>query len=196
MLFPGGSGAVFALRKIFLIRAADEFAAAGITSAIAATPPHHPSGVDPAFRASAARASDTAAIVAFLPSRAPLPVRLVGTRNGAISAAHAGVRLGPSQIAGVVLTPPVWIGGMQAMHCQTLRAPTLIAHNCHDRCPLSPSDQAAPAAASLQNAPAKELIAVSSWASLGGPSGAMLPHGYLGIGKHVVRQTTERIKTH
>lgn len=196
VLFPGGSGAVSAVRRNFLIRAADEFAAAGITVAIADAPSDHPGGVDRAFRASEAQAIDAAAVVAYLRNRAPLPVWLIGTSNGAISAANAGVRLGPAWIAGVVLTSSVWIGGMQATDFQTLRLPTLIVHNRNDACPLSPFDHAAAALASLRNAPAKELIAVSSSASLSGPCEAMSPHGYLGLEKQVVRQIADWIKTH
>lgn len=196
VLFPGGSGAVSAVRGNFLIRAADEFAAAGITVAIADAPSDHPGGVDRAFRASEAQAIDSAAVVAFLRNRAPLPVWLIGTSNGAISAANAGVRLGPAWIAGVVLTSSVWIGGMQATDFQTLRLPTLIVHNRNDGCPFSPFDHAAPALASLRNAPAKELIAVSSSASLSGPCEAMSPHGYLGLEKQVVRRIADWIKTH
>jgi predicted esterase len=196
VLFPGGSGAVYAVRKNFLIRTADDFAAAGITVAIADTPSDHPGGVDRGFRASEVQAIDTAAVVAFLRARAPVPVWLIGTSNGTISAANAGVRLGPSRIAGVVLTSSVWIGGMQATNFQMLRVPTLIVHNRNDGCPLSPFDQAAPSLASMHDAPVKELIAVSSSASLSGACDAMSPHGYLGIEKQVVQQIANWIKTH
>jgi hypothetical protein len=196
VMFPGGSGAVYAVRKNFLVRMADDFAAAGITVAIADTPSDHPGGVEPAFRASEAQAIDTAAVVAFLRMRAPVPVWLVGTSNGTISTANAGVRLGPPRIAGVVLTSSVWIGGMQATGFQALRVPTLIVHNRHDGCLLSPFDQAAPALASMHNAPMKELIVVSSSGSLSGPCDAMSPHGYLGIEQQVVQQIANWIKTH
>jgi predicted esterase len=196
VLFPGGSGAVYAVAKNFLIRTADDFAASGITVAIADTPSDHPGGVDRAFRASEAQAIDTAAVVAFLRVRASVPVWLIGTSNGSISAANAGVRLGPLRIAGVVLTSSVWIGGMQATDFQMLRVPTLIVHNRNDGCPLSPFDQAAPALASVHNAPVKELIVVSSSAWLSGACDAMSPHGYLGIEKQVVQQIANWIKTH
>ena len=41
-----------------------------------------------------AQAIDTAAVVAYLRSRAPVPVWLIGTSNGTISAANAGCGLG------------------------------------------------------------------------------------------------------
>ena len=85
---------------------------------------------------------------------------------------------------------------MQATGFQTLRLPTSIVHNRNDGCRLSPFDQAAPALASLHNAPAKELIAVSSSASLSGPCEAMSPHGYWGLEKQVVQRIADWIKTH
>jgi hypothetical protein len=196
ILFPGSSGAVSAVHANFLIRVADDFAAAGITVAVADTPSDHAGGMDRAFRASDAQATDAAAIVAFLHSRAGVPVWLVGTSNGSISAANAAVRLGPSQIAGAVLTSSVWLGGMQATHFEALRVPTLIVHNRNDGCRLSPFDQAALALASLHDAPAKQLIAVSSTASRSAPCEALSPHGYLGIEQQVVGLIADWIKAH
>jgi pimeloyl-ACP methyl ester carboxylesterase len=135
-------------------------------------------------------------IGAFLRSRAPMPVWLVGTSNGTISAANAAVRLGPSRIAGVVLTSSVWLGGIEAAHFETLRVPTLIVHNRNDGCRLSPFGQAAPALASLHDARARQLIVVSSSASLSAPCAAMSPHGYLGIEKQVVGLIADWIKAH
>ena len=90
VLFPGGSGAVHRARRNFLVRAADDFAAAGIMVAVADTPSDHPDGMDRALRASEAQATDAAAIVAFLDSRAAVQVWLVGSSNGSISAPRAG----------------------------------------------------------------------------------------------------------
>lgn len=196
VLFPGGSGVVRALAGNFLVRTADDFAAAGVTAAVVDAPSDHPGGMDRAFRAGPEHAADTAAVIAFLRSRAPLPVWLIGTSNGAISAANAAVRLGPSQIAGVVLTSSVWTGGMSATHFETLRVPTLIVHNHNDGCLLSPFDQAAPALAALHDAPARQLMVVSSSAALSGPCEAKSPHGYLRIEAQVVGAITDWIKAH
>ncbi len=149
-----------------VFRTADDFAAAGATVAIADTSPDRPGGVDRAFRASEALAIDTAGVVALLRIHAPVPVCRTGTSNGTISAANAGVRLGPSRIAGVVLMSSVWIGGMQVTGLQMLRVPTLIVHNRNDGCPLSPFYQAAPALASKRNAAAKDCgfwLGLAQW---------------------------------
>ena len=196
ILFPGGSGVTAAEPHNFLLRVADDFVAAGITVAVAEAPSDHAGGMDDPFRASAEQAADTAAIVAFLESRATLPVWLIGTSKGTISAANAAVRLGPRQIAGVVLTSAVWSGGMQTVPLGEIRVPTLIVHNRHDECPASPFDRAEPALAELTAAPAKQLIAVTSSARLASACEARSPHGYLGIEDQVVASIVAWIKTH
>lgn len=163
-----GSAAVYAARKNVLIRAADDFAAPGITAAIADAPSDRPGGVNRAFRASGAQATDTAAVVvAFLCIRAPVAGWLAGTSNGTIPAVNAGVRLGPSQIAGVGPPSSAWIGGTEATDFQTLRVPTLIVHSHKGGCLMSPFDQGVSALASLHNAPATNLLVVAG--SLSGP---------------------------
>jgi pimeloyl-ACP methyl ester carboxylesterase len=196
VLFPGGSGAVGAVRNNFLLRVADAFAAAGVTAAVADTPSDRPNGMDRSFRATDRQATDTAAIVDFLRHRAPVPVWLIGTSNGTISAANAAFRLGPQRTAGLVLTSAVWDGGIRQVPLGEIRVPTLIVHNRRDGCVSSPFAQAEPALAALTAAPAKELIAVTSSAERSAPCEAKSPHGYLGIEDQVVGLIVAWIKTH
>ncbi len=196
IMYPGSNGVVSAERNNFLIRVAGDFAAAGVTVAVADAPSDQAGGMNTGFRAGEAQATDTAAIVAFLRSRAPVPVWLVGTSRGSISAANAAVRLGPPRIAGVVLTSSVWAGGMSAVPLNTLPVPVLIVHNRNDSCRESPFDQAEPAYATLTAAPAKQFLAVAGGSSRGNPCGAMSPHGYLGIENQVVPPIVAWIKTH
>lgn len=196
ILFPGGSGVVSAVRNNFLIRVAGDFAAAGVTAAVADAPSDHSWGLDIGVRSGEAQAADTASIVAFLRSRAAVPVWLVGTSRGSISAANAAVRLGPPSIAGVVLTSSVWAGGMSAVPLGTVRVPVLIVHNRNDSCNASPFGQAEQAFATLTMAPAKQFIAVAGGSLRGNPCDALSPHGYLGIEDQVVPPIVAWIKTH
>jgi len=196
ILYPGASGVVSAERNNFLIRVAGAFAAAGVTAAVADAPSDHAGGMDTAFRASEAQAADTASVVAFLRGRAAVPVWLVGTSRGSISAANAAVRLGPSIIAGLVLTSSVWAGGMSAVPFGTVRVPVLIVHNRDDSCNASPFAQAEQTFATLTMAPAKQFLAVAGGSSRGNPCGAMSAHGYLGIEDQVVPPIVAWIKTH
>jgi alpha/beta superfamily hydrolase len=196
ILFPGGTGVVRYVRNNFLIRVAGDFADSGITVAVADAPSDHAGGMNDAFRASDAQAADTAAIIAYLQSRAALPMWLIGTSNGTISAANAAVRLGPPRVAGVVLTSSVWAGGLADVPFATLRVPVLLVHNRNDGCRLSPFDRAAPALASMTAAPARQLIVVESTSLLGSPCEARSPHGYFQIEGQVVRSIVAWIRTH
>jgi hypothetical protein len=151
--FVGSLGAVHAVRRDFLSRAADDVAAAGITGAIAGAPSDHAARVSRAFRASEVPAKGIAAVIAVLRIRALVPVRRVGTGNGLISTANAGVRLGLSQIAGVALASSVSIGDTHAADFQVLRSLILMVHIRNGGCPVGPFDLPA-------------LIAVSGPASL------------------------------
>ncbi len=196
ILFPGGSGAVGAVRNNFLIRVAPKFAEAGIMVAISDAPSDHSSGLDTQFRASDAAAVDTAAITAFLKTRAAVPVWLVGTSRGSISAANAAVRLGSPRIAGVVLTSSVWSGGMEAVPLDKMRVPVMIVHNRDDSCGASPFAGATQAYNALGATPMRALLPVSGGALRGNPCDAMSPHGYLGIEDQVVSPVVAWIKAH
>jgi pimeloyl-ACP methyl ester carboxylesterase len=196
ILFPGSSGVVSAERNNFLIRVAGDFAAAGITAAVADVPSDNAGGMDTSFRAGEAQAADTAAIAAFLRTRAAVPVWLVGTSRGSISAANAAVRIGPPRIAGVVLTSSVWAGGMAAVPLGAVRVPVLIVHNRNDSCNASPFAQGEQVFATLTTAPAKQFLAVAGGSTRGNPCGAMSPHGYLGIEDQVVPPIVAWIRTH
>ncbi len=196
ILFPGGSGVVAEVRENFLLRVNGAFAAQGIAVAIADAPSDHSSGMGPPFRASVQHAQDVAAIVAFLKSRAAVPVWAVGTSRGSISAANAAVRLGPAAIAGVVLTSSVWSGGMSAVPIATLAVPVFIVHNRSDGCSESPYPGASLALAQLTQAPAKELLTVSGGTSKSRPCDALSPHGYYGIEDQVVPPLIQWVKAH
>jgi pimeloyl-ACP methyl ester carboxylesterase len=196
VLFPGGSGSVSAVRNNFLIRVAPRFAALGVTVAVADTPSDHSGGVDTQFRASEAAATDTAAVVAWLKTSAAVPVWLVGTSRGSISAANAALRLGPTKIAGVVLTSAVWSGGMEVVPLDQIREPVLIVHNRDDTCGASPFAGATQAYTMLGAASAKAFVPVSGGSLRSDPCGAMSPHGYLGIEDQVISPIVTWIRSH
>ena len=195
VLFPGGGGVIAGVRNNFLMRVRGEFAAQGISVAVIDVPSDHADAGN-GYRASADAAADVAAVVAFLKAKAAVPVWLIGTSRGSISAANAAARLGPSQIGGVVLTSSVWSGGMDLVPLTPIAVPTLIVHNRDDQCRHSPVGGAAPALAALTNAPAKELLLVSGGDSRGDPCGALSHHGYLGIENQVVTPVVAWIKSH
>ena len=196
ILFPGGFGLLRAVRNNFLIRAAPNFAALDLNVAIADAPSDQPNGMVDGFRMGEAHAADIAAVIAFLRQRAAVPVWLVGTSRGTISAASIGVRLGPPRIAGVVLTSTVWAVSIPQVPLEQLRVPTLVVHNRDDGCRESPFDQAALGVKRLSAAPATGFIVVSGGKLRSGPCEALSPHGYYGIEDQVVPAIAAWIKAH
>jgi pimeloyl-ACP methyl ester carboxylesterase len=196
ILLPGGGGVLSGVKNNFLLRVRGEFAQQGLSVAVPDAPSDHGSGMGAPFRASAQHAMDLAAVIAFLRSKSPAPVWLVGTSRGTVSAANGGARLGPSQVAGIVLTSTVWVGGISGVPLGDVAVPVLVVHNRDDACQESPYAGAAPGFAQLVKAPAKELISVQGGRSQSRPCDAMSPHGYLGIEEQVVPPVIQWIKAH
>ncbi len=196
ILFPGAFGLLRAMRNNFLVRTAPNFAALDLNVAIVDAPSDKPGGMVDGFRMGDAHATDIAAVIAFLHQRAAVPVWLVGTSRGTISAASIGVRLGPPRVAGVVLTSTVWAVSIPQVPLEQIRVPTLVVHNRDDGCRESPFDDAAAGVKRLRAAPAKELIVVSGGKLRSGPCEALSPHGYYGIEDQVVSPIAAWIKAH
>ena len=196
ILFPGGSGVIVNVRSNFLLRVANRFTAQGFNVAVEDAPSDQPGGLSTPFRQSSEHADDIAAIVAMLKNRAPVPVWLVGTSRGSISAANGAARIGSPRIAGVVLTSSVWQDGMAGVALEQIKVPTLVVHNRDDGCRASPFGDAASAMARMQQARVKELLAVSGGSLRSGPCDALSPHGYYGIEDQVVPAIIAWIKAH
>jgi pimeloyl-ACP methyl ester carboxylesterase len=193
VLFPGGDGVYMALRNNFLIRIAPELVRQGFSVFIADVPSDHATGMNTSYRLGAGHAAGIAAIAALAKSKAPVPVWLIGTSRGSVSAANGAFRLGHS-VSGVVLTSSVWASGMAGVPLDKIDVPVLIVHNRDDGCQESPP-AGAEAAARLITAP-HELMLVSGGSARGGACGAMSPHGYLGIEAQVVEPMLAYIKSH
>lgn len=196
ILLPGGGGVLASVRNNFLLRVRGQIVQQGLSVAVPDAPSDHGSGMDARFRSTAEHAQDLAAVVAFLRSKSPAPVWLVGTSRGTVSAANGAVRLGPSQIAGVVLTSSVWVGGISNVPLGEIAVPVLVVHNRDDGCPESPYAGAGPGLAQMTKAPTKELVSVQGGRSQSKPCDAMSTHGYLGIEDQVVPPMVQWIKRH
>lgn|SRR5579872_5516783 len=196
ILFPGGSGVVAAVRNNFLLRVAGQFAAQGFNVAIADAPSDQANGISQTFRQSSQQAEDIADIIAVMKGRSPVPVWLVGTSRGSISAANAAARIGPPRVAGVVLTSSVWLGGMASVALEQIKVPVLEVHNRDDGCRESPFNATAGGMARMQQAPVRELLTVSGGSLRSGPCDALSQHGYYGIEDQVVPPIIAWIKAH
>jgi hypothetical protein len=152
VLFPGGEGNI-ELRSEngsprfragnFLVRSRELFVAGGVATATVDAPSDEARGMNDQFRLADKHVADIAAVVAEMKQRFPkIPVFLVGTSRGTISAAATGRALADN-VAGVVLTSTLFIAarsgpGLSGFDFATIKAPLLFVHNIDDACRFTP----------------------------------------------------------
>lgn len=189
VLFPGGAGKTDLERETartvldrgnFLVRSRRLLAGNGVAAAVMDVPSEQSSGMDDGFRLGAAHAEDIGKVVADLKKRFPgLPVFLVGTSRGTVSAAAAGARLGKA-VDGVVLTATVFLAnqrhrGLSGFDYSSIPSPLLFVHHVEDGCDVTPFS------AAKRLADRYPLVSVS-----GGPPAKSQPcealsaHGFFG----------------
>lgn len=178
----------------FLVRTRALFAQQGFVVAVPDAPSDHSGeGLVGNFRVSAEHAQDIGVLAAYLKKAYGLPVWLVGTSMGTVSAANGAARLGPEQVAGIVLTSTVTHDekhgpGVHGADLAAVRVPVLVLHHEGDDCPVSPLSGARSVQGDFPNVPRVEFVTVSGGAAgdkvdrCGGAS----HHGYLGIEDEVV----------
>jgi predicted alpha/beta-hydrolase family hydrolase len=194
VLFPGGygkfnlptvAGRLNLARGNFLIRVRGEFVDRGVATAVIDAPSDQPNGMTDEFRLGARHAADMATVVADLKSRVPgVPVFLVGTSRGTVSAAAVGARTSEA-VAGVALTSSMFRPagphstepgpGLSGFAFKSLKVPVLIVHHRDDGCGATPYVEA--------HLLSKRFPLVSVKGGLppqSGPCEALSAHGYLG----------------
>ena len=204
VLFPG-SGGLINLRSEngqpkfgqgnFLVRSRAEFVKRGVIAAIIDAPSDQQGGwgMSDEFRLGDAHFADISAVIDDLDKRFPeVPVFLIGTSRGTISAAALGARLG-SRLAGTVLTSTMFRQaprkskepgpGLSNFDFATIKIPVLFAHHVSDQCEVTPYSDAA------RLSDKYPLITVYGGAPpQSGPCDAFSAHGYLGKEAETVEQ--------
>lgn len=188
VLFAGAAGKVDLERESarmlldrgnFLVRSRRLFTGQGVAAAVMDAPSDRSHGMDDDFRLDDRHQADIEAVVADLKKRFPgVPVFLVGTSRGTVSAAALGRRLGKA-VDGVVLTSTVFLGGRQrglsGFDFSSIASPLLFVHHVDDGCAGTPYY------AAKRMADQFPLISVSGGLpAQSGPCEAMSAHGYLG----------------
>ncbi|HEY7204267.1 MAG TPA: alpha/beta hydrolase [Methylomirabilota bacterium] len=208
ILLAGGDGVIALapagpsrLKGNFLLRTRQRFAAAGLLAVALDSPSDRTSLWN--FRTTADHAADLRAAIAAVREIAPVPVWLVGTSMGTLSAASGAARLKEGGPDGIVLTSTVSetsrMSGESIRHVALgdIRVPVLIVHHRHDACRFSPYAWAADAPRALKQAPAKELLTYDGGSPpISEPCEAKSAHGYLGLEAQVVSDIAAWIRAH
>jgi hypothetical protein len=192
VLLPGGGGNI-RLRSEngrirfgpnnFVVRTRAEYVSRGVVAAIVDAPSDQQNGMSDSFRTGRQHYTDIAAVTEDLRKRFPrIPVFLVGTSRGTISAAFIGKRMGKA-VDGVVLTSGVFLPGsgareqpgLSGFDFSSIAAPLLLVHHVEDACSVTPYSEAKRLSGRYP------LISVSGGLPpQGGPCDPLSAHGYLG----------------
>ena len=204
VLLPGGAGGLGVKDETptssnFLIRSRELFAAHGFNVAAVGKPSDR-EDLDFSYRVSANHIEDLRHVVSFLKRDAGLPVWLVGTSRGSISAAAAAIAFGNEELAGMVLTSSVTSiqkpGAVPYQALEAIRIPVLILHHERDACSASSPQEVARITRGLKNAPVKKEVFVNGGGSpTGDPCEALHWHGFIGMESDAVAIIAEWIKS-
>jgi pimeloyl-ACP methyl ester carboxylesterase len=210
ILFAGGEGHLALSppnnighqKSNFLVRMRERFARAGFLVAVVDTPSDRVEYWN--FRTSKEHAEDMRQVIAALREMAPVPVWLVGTSMGTVSAAGVAGRLaeGPGGPDGLVLTSSVVLVSkasgetVKTAKLGDIRVPTLIVRHKDDQCKISSPSEAPALYKALSHANPKEILTFEG----GNPPKsdaceAEAQHGYFGIEPQVVDAIIEWIRT-
>lgn len=203
VLFSGDVGRINGGKSgNFLVRTRLGFAAQGFEVATVAPPSDRlATGMDEAFRTSAEHVTDVTAIIAELRRRVAVPVWLVGTSMGTVSAASIAARAPAGTIDGLALTSSIVAnaGGTRAIPAvvdvAAIRVPVVVLHNREDACPLCPFALVPAFVAAFTHAPRTRLLTVSGGSPpRTGPCEEYSRHGYYGVEDQAVAAVSQAIK--
>jgi pimeloyl-ACP methyl ester carboxylesterase len=136
-------------------------------------------------------AADNLAVFQAIKLRSPLPIWVVGTSMGTISATAAAIHDSESLVSGVVLTSSIVAykvtGALPKQDLEKIHVPTLILHHADDACWACRPYEVKNIASALVNAPIKRTIMVSGGGgATGNPCEPMHHHGFVGMQDEVV----------
>jgi dienelactone hydrolase len=208
ILFAGGHGGLQISRTgsfrwgegNFVVRTRQLFEKNGLSVAVVDTP----SDRDAApflggFRQRPEHVADIKAVITWLKQQANVPVWLVGTSMGTLSAAFIATQAGPGAGGpdGVVLTSTILsLPGARPvpqMPLQKIAVPVLVVHHEQDGCKYCAYREVPRLMDKLSSAPRKELMTFKGGENRGDPCEAFAYHGFNGLEKDVVAKIAEWI---
>lgn len=211
ILLPGGAGIVDlsydgpGKTGNFLVRSRRDFAANGLMVVLmdaASDWKKRKKGLK-GKRLTDEHAQDIAAVIKWVRERVQVPVWLVGTSRGTISAVHAAASLdkdkGPD---GLVLTASVTEPGNKGRptvfdaRLEQITQPVLLVHHEKDACKVSPPEGAERLRQALTGAGKTELLTFSDGkAKSGKECKGYSWHGFLGIERKVIDAISKWLTT-
>lgn len=170
LLFPGGEGGLGrvedgrATSGNVLVRMVPQFLANGFNVAIFGRPIAGP-GLNFGDRIDEGHITDIRKVLEFAKKQSAVPVWLVGSSRGTISATAAAIAIREPPIAGLVLTSSVVdyskAGAVPKQDLAAIRVPVLVYHHAKDACVSSPPNSVPLIIEGLVNAPVKKLVMVT-----------------------------------
>ena len=208
ILFPGGHGGLQIQssggftwgENNFMVRTRQLFAQNGLSVAVLDAPSDRQSAPFlGGFRQRPEHVADAKAVIAWLKQQANVPVWLVGTSMGTLSAAFIATQVAPRDGGpdGLVLTSTMltFDAGrpVPAMPLKNIVIPVLVVHHEKDGCKYCAYRDMPLLMEKLGSIPRKELITFSGGISRGDPCEAMAYHGFNGLEKDVVSKIAQWI---
>ncbi len=188
----GEDGRIADLGNNFVIRNRQTFAAQGLAVIVMDAPSDRPQGLG--TRTDAAHTTDLGAVVAYARQRFRMPVWLVGTSRGTISAVNAAARLsGATRPDGIVLTSSITRPGgketatVYSLPIERVSGPVLVAAHEEDICQATPPADVPQLLARLARAAPKVVRTYRGGApARSDPCRPRSPHGFFGLDERVV----------
>ena len=204
-LFPGGGGGFGKVKDgkatggNFLVRSAPYFLANGFNVAIFGRP-NDMDELGWTERTEPKHMTDVAKVLEFVKQKSSLPVWIVGTSRGTVSATAMAINVRDPAIAGLVLTSSVvryaTPGAVPRQDLKAITMPVLVYHHAKDACKHCQASEAPLIIKGLTNAAVKKLMVVDGG---GNPSGDECAgqhwHGFIGMEHEAVDQIARWIKS-
>lgn len=208
--------------NIFLVRTREDFAKHGLVVALVDKPSDKPSGdkisaryglntwnneTKEQFRMSNEHAQDIKSVASYLKKDSNIPVWLVGTSWGTVSAANAAIRI-KEGIDGLVLTSSMTRAGRNwhiyksypniiiNMDLDKISVPTLIVSHKEDKCNITPATDAPKIAEGIVNSSKVEIMYFTGGKRpIEEECYGLSAHGFYGIETEVVSAIADFIKS-
>jgi dienelactone hydrolase len=208
ILFAGGHGGLQISRtgsfrwgeENFVVRTRQLFEKNGLSVAVVDAPSDRQAAPFlGGFRQKAEHVADIKAVITWLKQQANVPVWLVGTSMGTLSAAFIATQVGPGDGGpdGLVLTSSILSLGVgrpvPAMPLQNIAIPVLVVHHEKDGCKLCAYSEIPRLMEKLTSTPKKELMTFKGGENRGDPCEALAYHGFNGLEKEVLAKIAEWI---